>query len=458
MNPKVVASAGFQAALALLGVLVIIAFVVVSMLSRQTDIQVYRMGGSAIRHGGDLYSAVDPNSDLPFTYTPFAAVLFVPVSILPWRLSQGSWTVLVAVALYLFCAVSCSAVRGSAVRGSAVRGSANSGRLVAYGSIAGAALLLEPIRRNFELGQINIVLALLIAVDLFGRRARLPRGVLIGVAAGVKLTPLIFLPYLLVTRRWRSAGWAAVAFLGTIAAGFAVSFRSSSIYWGSTVLDVDHVGGVPFVGNQSLLGLLSRLMSGADRARPLYLPLAGAVMLIGLVVCGLLHHGGRRLLADLTCALTGLLVSPISWSHHWVWLVPVLLYLGCHPDRPAWGRCGAIVGGALFTLAPIWWVPSTGDVEFTHHGWQLVAGNCYVGAGLLLFTLLAIHALVLAVRMPAVGGVRAPVDSDSGYLDVGVGAAMAPVVAHAGGPVAGRAVASVVGPAALPRMPDGAAP
>ena len=29
----------------------------------------------------------------------------------------------------------------------------------------------------------------------------------------------------------------------------------------------------------------------------------------------------------LTCALTGLLVSPISWDHHWVWIVPALALL-----------------------------------------------------------------------------------------------------------------------------------
>ncbi|SNQ47287.1 Sugar transporter superfamily protein [Frankia canadensis] len=364
-------------------------FLVLSLTSRLTDLQVYRIGGEAILHHRDLYAQVAPRSGLPFTYTPFAAILFVPLSELPVQVSQAVWTALLVVSLYLFCGISYRVARGPAASRPAL----------VYGSVAGFALLLGPIRHNFSLGQVNIMLALLVSVDLFTGQRRVPRGILIGIAAGVKLTPLIFVPYLALTGRWRIALHAVASFAATIAAGFAVSPHSSSAYWGHMFLDASHVGGIPYVGNQSLLGVLSRLMAGADNARPVYQSLALAIVLIGMAASVALARLGEDVLGGLACALTGLLVSPISWDHHWVWMVPMLLVLFLHPARPAWGRVYAVACGVLLVLGPIWWVPRTRNVEFTHHGWQLVAANCYFGAGALLLVLLATRALARAGRV-----------------------------------------------------------
>jgi alpha-1,2-mannosyltransferase len=396
-----------------------VVFLVLSLTSRLTDLQVYRIGGEAILHHRDLYTQVAPGSGLPFTYTPFAAILFVPFSVLPAPLSQAVWTVLLAGCLYFFCGVSYRAARGP-VAGRPV---------LVHGAVAGFALLLEPVRNNFALGQINIVLALLVSLDLLGGRGRIPRGVLIGIAAGIKLTPLIFVPYLALTGRRREALRAVVASAATIAAGFVASPRSSSVYWGHMFLDANHVGGIPFVGNQSLLGVLSRLMAGADNARPVYLPLALAILLTGLAVSVALTRRGDDVLGGLTCALTGLLVSPISWDHHWVWMVPLLLVLVLHPARPAWGRAYAVGCGVLLVLGPIWWVPRTRNVEFTHHGWQLVAANCYFGAGALLLVLLA-TSCYRRVSLPRISGVPAARAGDS---------AAAPAAAAPAGPASGGA-------------------
>ena len=355
------------------------AFILLALTGRLTDTQVYRMGGEVLLDGGDLYSAHDPETGLPFTYTPFAAMLFTPFSLLPSQLSQGLWTAALLVSLYFFCAICHEAVLGPV----ATR------RVLAFGSLAGFALLLEPIRTNFDLGQINIFLALLIMADLFGRRRLVPRGVLIGVAAGIKLTPLIFIPFLFLTGRRRSAAWAAAAFAATAAAGFLAAPGSSATYWRHVFLDAEHVGGIPYVGNQSLLGVLARLMDGADAARPVFLPLAVLLLAAGLAVSVLLFRRGLALLGALACALTALLVSPISWSHHWVWIVPLLLCLSLQPNRPSWGRGCAAAGFVLFALGPIWWVPRTGNAEFLHHGWQLAAANCYFAAALVLLALLA---------------------------------------------------------------------
>ncbi|MBL7498979.1 DUF2029 domain-containing protein [Frankia sp. CNm7] len=369
---------GVQVAGLALGIGFALFFIIFSVVIRITDIQVYRMGGDVLLDGRDLYSAVDTVKDLRFTYTPFAAMLFVPVSLLPSELSQVVWTVVLLVSLYFFCAMSYEAALGPVV----------SRRLLVFGSLAGFTLLLDPVRKNFELGQINLVLALLIMADLLGRGRRVPQGVLIGIAAGIKLTPLIFVPFLLLTGRWRGALWAGAAFAGTVAVGFLVAPGSSATYWGHVFLDADHVGGIPFVSNQSLLGVLARPMLGADGAEPLFMPLAAVLLVVGLVVSVLLFRRGLDLLGGLTCALTALLVSPISWSHHWVWMVPMLLYLSFHPNRPRWGRVYATAAFTLFALGPIWWFPNTHDLGLSYHGWRLVAVNCYFAAGLLLLALL----------------------------------------------------------------------
>ncbi|WP_018500694.1 glycosyltransferase 87 family protein [Parafrankia discariae] len=394
-------------------------FLVFAVTSRLTDLVVYRLGGDVLLHGGDLYSAVEPASRLPFTYTPFAAAVFTPLALPPRPVAQLVWTLLLLVSLYFFCATSLAA----AVDGQPVDGRPATGRRVRLvGAVVGLAMLAEPIRRNFDLGQINIVLGLFVALDLFGRRGPLPRGVLIGVAAGIKLTPLIFVPHLLLTGRHRAALVAVATFGVTIGVGFAASPGSSATYWSETFLDTGHVGGVPFAGNQSLLGVLARLMSGADNARPLYLPLAVATAAVGLATAAWLFRSGARLPGDVTCALTGLLVSPISWSHHWVWAVPALLWLSAAPGRPRWGRGAAAAGYGLLVAAPIWWVPNTGDAEFSHHGWQLLAGNSYFLAGLLLLGALAVWALTGARGRPPAGGTR-PVDRNDGTSRTGLSVA-----------------------------------
>ncbi|WP_242424059.1 glycosyltransferase 87 family protein, partial [Frankia sp. EI5c] len=260
---------------------------------------------------------------------------------------------------------------------------------------------LEPVRSTFSFGQINIFLALLVALDLFGRRRLLPRGVLIGVAAGVKLTPLVFLLYLVWVGRWREAATAAISFGATVAVGFAVSYGPSATYWTHTFFDAEHIGGIPYVANQSVLGVLSRLMSGPDEARPLYLPIAGLVLIAGLIAAVRLHRRGETLLAGSACALTGLIVSPISWSHHWVWLVPLLLCLGLDGARPRWGRPVALAGAALAVLAPIWWAPHGDNAEFGHDAWQIACANSYAAAAT------ALLAALLWYSRPR-GGVRTP--------------------------------------------------
>jgi alpha-1,2-mannosyltransferase len=155
------------------------------------------------------------------------------------------------------------------------------------------------------------------------------KGAAIGLAAGLKLTPAIFVIYLLITRRYRAAATAAAVFAATVVAGFAIMPASSAHYWDATFLDPGRVSPIQNVENQSLLGAMSRTLHTSDVGQ-LWLPLAARA-----------QRTGNEAVGFSLCAITGLLISPISWTHHWVIAVPVLLlaamsiYQGRGGRRPA---------------------------------------------------------------------------------------------------------------------------
>ncbi len=142
-------------------------------------------------------------------------------------------------------------------------------------------------------------------------------------AAGIKLVPLIFIPYLLLTRRFRAAAVASGAFAATVAAGFVVAPADSARWWlGGLFFNGGRTGFVGWEGNQSLRALLTRLAGSVAGAEPVWLAVALVTAVAGLACAALLDRAGHPLPGLLACALTGLLVSPISWDHHWVWIVP----------------------------------------------------------------------------------------------------------------------------------------
>lgn len=344
----------------------------------ELDLDVYRWGGHALATGAPLYGP-DARVGLPFTYTPIAALLFVPIGLIPHTMAQLVWTSALLIALYVF-------VRES-VRYAAPRLSGNASTLTTI-AVLGAALWLEPIRHNFGLGQINILLATAILLDLRGRTGRIPTGVLIGIAAAVKLTPLIFVAYLLVTRRWRAAVTAVAAFAAATTIGALATWDQSWEYWTKHAFDASHVGGIPYVANQSLYGVLTRLLEGVDNADAIYRPVAALIGIAGLALAARVHKRSP-MLGDITCAFVGLLLSPISWSHHWVWVIPAMVWFALHLDAPRWGRVAVAAGFAFFTMGPIWWVPREHDAELTHNAWQQIAANSYLGVALALLGAIA---------------------------------------------------------------------
>jgi alpha-1,2-mannosyltransferase len=261
-------------------------------------------------------------------------------------------------------------------------------------------------------------------------RTRWWHGIGIGVAAGVKLTPLIFVPYLLLIRKYRQAATAAGAFVATVALGYAILPRDSSTYWiHGLFLKANRIVFVGTRGNQSLRGVLTRLAGSVTSGTTPWLIAAILVGIAGLVAAALLYRAGQPVAAMLACALTGLLVSPLSWDHHWVWVAPgiaLLAHLGARSagadprSRAAWwvaaGGLVLVFGcwpqlwdlsqSGLTPAGLVWYGPATyfatGDQpwyhEFHWHGLQLLAGNALVLAGLVALAALCVAAARLRTR------------------------------------------------------------
>ncbi len=370
----------------------------------QLDMAVYLMGG---RHlvDGSLYQASLPSPPhLPFTYPPFAALVFAPLTVLPERAAQVLWSLVNVVALFALVWLSLRAARPAWERD----------RRIAWSLVLMTpALWIEPVHLTMGFGQINIVLAALVLADLTGRprvgRRTMPRGLLVGLAAAIKLVPLVFVPYLFLTRQTRAAWVALGTFVGCSALAAAVNPSASWSYWTKYATDAKRVGGVFYISNQSLRAVVDRFDHQVV-STGLITVLSGLVLVAGIVLAAWAYRSSSSFLGVLVCAAGGLLASPITWAHHLVWAVPVLIWLVWGADRPAGGRWWAAAGAALFWWAPIWTVPNGGDKELAEHGWQLLWGNSFFFAVVTFEIGVALMLWVRSRRAPAASvGRTAPV-------------------------------------------------
>ena len=345
------------------------------------DLRVYRVGGRAILDGVPLYDARDPRTGLPFTYTPFAAVLFVPAALL----SAG-----LAAQLLTLASVAALARSAWIVVGLARGGRPTIGLVAAVGAVV---VLTEPVGATLGFGQINLILMWMVLEDLAGSVPPRWRGVLVGIAAGLKLTPGLFVLYLLTIRRWADAGRAVAAGAATVAIGFLVQPGQAWDYWTGVAYDSGRVGGVAFAGNQSVHGAVERLV-GPEAPGWLWISLSVAVAVVGLATAAALHRQGRELPALTAVAFTMLLVSPISWNHHWVW---VLLLLGLILADGTSTRARVGLSAAVLVLASrvIWLMPYRDDKEYDVGGLGVIAQNAYI-----LVALALLGWLVTVARQP----------------------------------------------------------
>lgn len=343
------------------------------------DIDVYRAGARAFLEGVNLYtrSYEVGGITLPFTYPPLAAILFIPVALVPYPVALVGWTLASAVLLW-WCLV---IVLRHAVP-------AVNHRVIATW-ILPLALLAEPVRETLGFGQINIILMALVLADTLTRRPWLPRGVLIGLAAAIKLTPAVFILVFLVRRQWRDAAVTFLSGVGFTLAAALVSWRNSWTYWLDTLTDTGRIGGEAYASNQSIRGVLARLAEPGEQAdRLLWLVLV--IGALGLIIVAMLR--AQTMLATVLLASTAaLLCSPVSWSHHWVWLIPVAVTLLLGPGRVL----GAVVLLAVFT-SPHWLLPNNHGAEHAWPWWAQLVGSSY-----LLVTLAVVVAAIVSPRVLA---------------------------------------------------------
>ncbi len=319
------------------------------------DLHVYLGGAAALDHPGTLYSYVyadqTPDFPLPFTYPPFAALVFYPLHLLPFGLVAFCWQLGIVAALY-------GVVRMSQ-------------RLLGFAAGAGhrtamvwtaVAIWTEPLRSTFDYGQVNVILVLASLWAVYSSRWWVS-GLLVGLAAGVKLTPAATGLYFLGARRWSTVLFSAVVFAGTVALSIAVIGQQARYYFTDLLGNASRIGPIGTSFNQSWRGGISRIL-GHDAGY-------GPVVLIAIAVTAVLaalawralgdpvHTGERdRLGSLLVVQLFGLLLSPISWTHHWVWLLPLMIWLLRGPWR---ARTGAKVlgwGWLALTLIGIPWLLS----------------------------------------------------------------------------------------------------
>lgn len=371
------------------------------------DLDVYRLGGRALLDGQPLYDLKLIHTNLPFTYTPFAAISFIPFAMLDHNPAVLVWTSLSLVILLRICWVIAREARRR------VEGTWPVG-LLAFGLFL-VALEMEPMLETIGFGQVNLIIMGLVLEDTLRRRPHRASGVMLGLATGIKLVPGMFILFLFVTKRRREAITAAATTLGTIALGFIVRPEQASKYWGGIAYDGTRMGEFFYVANQSINGVLYRFVP-PEGSRLAWIAIIVPIAALTLWTAQRLWSHDLKLLALSTIALGSVLVSPISWSHHWIWFLVVLAALLDPESPPRVVRLLALAGTFVVSTvhfiwsAPrglIWSVPHGGGAENRLEGYEKLLANTYVWLGLVL--------LGLAVWTALAAG---PADAtDAGDLD-----------------------------------------
>jgi alpha-1,2-mannosyltransferase len=335
-----------------------------------TDFRVYRRAARAVTQGVDVYA---PNgSQFRFTYPPFASEFTLPLA--PLSIVAGSVVITVVTLL-----AGLYVTRRSLVV-------TERWPWIVAPALTVALMWTEPLRVTAWLGQINVILMALVVADATGRLRALPRGLLTGVAIGVKLTPGVFLLAALAARRRRAGLVAGGVFVATVVIGAAVQPGAARAYWTDLLWDTDRVGHVAWYGNQSLLGVFTRWMGTGPATRAVWLAAALVVLVVGVRTAVRIWAGGNVLLALGLVGVVSTLLSPISWTHHWVWCIPVFGGLLVRAGNDRWRWLGAALWLAVFEVGP--------NTRLAHlaFGWtpaRVVVGNDYVLAGLVLLVVLA---------------------------------------------------------------------
>ena len=380
------------------------------------DIDIYQMGGRAWLDGRSLYRGdvsfhTPIGLDLPFTYPPLAAIVFCPFAWLGMPAASVAITALTLVLLVVSTMIVLSRLdvwNTSTLLG----GPAWLRRLwLAVVIVAPATIWLEPIAANFAFGQINVVLMTLVIADCLPRRTPWPRGILLGLGIALKLTPAIFLLYVLLRRDNRAALTALGSFVVATLVGFVLAWNDSWEYWTRTVHHTDRIGEAALNTDQNIAGALARVGLGEQQRFLLWV--AACLLVLAMTVWAMRRvlRAGEPALAVICVALFGLVVSPVSWSHHWVWMLPAVLVTGIL----AWRRRSvalaviSAVGVALMRWTPIDLLPK--HHETTAVWWRQLAGMSYVWWALAVIVVAGLTATVRGTSEDSAVQRRTPVSA-----------------------------------------------
>ncbi|MBS1888099.1 MAG: DUF2029 domain-containing protein [Actinobacteria bacterium] len=332
------------------------------------DVSVYHWAGVEVARGAALYAQSAPYH---FTYPPLDGALF--------GLAGESSAIYLKIAISVASVCALVALSALSLGAAGVRR-----RLDLVVAVAALALLTVPVVLTFHLGETDLIVTALVASDVLRKRdgGRF-QGVGVGLAAAIKLTPLIFVVYLAATRRVRAAAVALGTFAVTVAAGFLLLPTDSRAFWlGGVFLRSRRVGNAVDLADQSLAGVVARL-AGAGQGHGWWYAAAALTAIGGLAVAVWAHRRGHRLAGAVCCGITGLLVSPISWTHHWIWAVPLLVLLVV----AAWRRRSPGIGLAALLTATVFSAAAALPSTWGPLG-SVLAADAYVwcGAAFLLTT------------------------------------------------------------------------
>jgi alpha-1,2-mannosyltransferase len=355
------------------------------------DLGVYRGAVRAWLDGHSLYAYHRPHSRYGFTYPPFAALTMIPAVLVKAPAAEVITTTasVLVVGVTTWWLVTPVARRAGWTPWFAV------------GLALPLTFLMEPVRDTLGFGQVNLLLVALVLADVVALRKGWGwAGVGIGLATAVKLTPGVFVLYLLLTRRWRAAATAVGTFVVASLLALVVDQGTSVRFWTTALWETDRVGRLDKTSNQSILGVLARLELPGQPDRRLWAGLAAVVLVLAMWRAVRAQRRGDELVGVTIAGLAGCLISPISWTHHLYWVVPAAVVLvdvaatrGRGPRRVAAGA-GAVVVVGFFCSSLIWYFArSHGNV---HLGGPLgtVVENAYF------LVVLALVAFLPARRRP----------------------------------------------------------
>ncbi len=310
---------------------------------RLVDLDVYRTGGQMLLDGRPVYDYFTPAPQLlPFTYPPVAAMLATGLAAMSWETAQWAWTAGIFVALAVAVGFAFRRVLG--------------GRYApwVFAFLMVACTYLMPIRDQVRFGQVDILLVALCLADCVARRPWWPRGFLIGLATAVKLTPGVFLIYLLVTRQWRTLFMASFVTALLTLLPFAVVPQDAVGFWFGALLDSERLGANAATTNQSMRGMLIRLYMPDALTTVIWLALVAVVGWYGFRAAREAYRAGDGVRAVALVGLMAVLLSPVAWIHHLAWVVVVLGAIVGDGRDPV--RLRVAAGVWLYYVVPVpWW-------------------------------------------------------------------------------------------------------